>query len=211
MLFLERVRLFPRSQVMVVDRVAVALQQVLGLQTIGAEVIIHDHAVERGGFGFFGHWCLHDLVSRTGKVRNQGIHFVDFTTLGFNDLRGQLLHPGIGNLGTFARQDRDRMVRDHRAHPAHVLHCLLAAHEPERACEDHDGAQIDRRVHCLVAVHAKHEGQHHHGHHRAHHEGHVESRFTEKDVIKGIGVEVHQTEHHRGRCADHCKEAAVGL
>jgi hypothetical protein len=50
---------------MVLDRIALALQEVLCLEPIGAHVLVHHHAVEDGaaGFGVGGHGSGFRLVS----------------------------------------------------------------------------------------------------------------------------------------------------
>lgn len=59
MIALEGLGLVLGLQVMILDDVALALQQILGFQTEGACVLRHDHAVENGGFvAIFWHGCL---------------------------------------------------------------------------------------------------------------------------------------------------------
>lgn len=54
MLGLERVGGLARGQPFVLDGEALAAQQILGLEAIGAGVLLHDHAVERGLTGCSG-------------------------------------------------------------------------------------------------------------------------------------------------------------
>ena len=54
----ERLGCLTRGQPAVLDGEALTAQEVLGLQAIGADMLVHDHAVECGlaGLGCGSHW-----------------------------------------------------------------------------------------------------------------------------------------------------------
>jgi hypothetical protein len=54
MLGLEGVGFGARRQVPILDRISRALQQVLGLEAVGADMAGHDHAMEDGPLGVGG-------------------------------------------------------------------------------------------------------------------------------------------------------------
>ena len=102
------------------------------------------------------------------------------------------------------------MVRDHGAHIAGIAHSYLAAHQPKGQGEDRDGADIDGNVHGLVGIHRQHEAEHDDRHHSPHQQRHIGPRFAKKDMLEGVGVQVHKAKHHDGRSRDHCGETPVG-
>ncbi len=101
------------------------------------------------------------------------------------------------------------MVRDHRLHPGHVLHRLLASRQPQAEREQDGAPAEDGEVDGLVVVHLQHEGQHDHGHRGAHVERHERLRVAPPHVVERVDGRVHQDEHDDRRGDDHREKARV--
>jgi hypothetical protein len=114
------------------------------------------------------------------------------------DLAGQLPHAWIRDARSFARQNGDGVMRDHRTHVGHVLHRRLAPNEPQRHDKHGQAPADDADVRALALVHAHHVRQHDDGHRRSHDQRHIGARLAEKDVIELVRIQVHQTEHDDG-------------
>ena len=75
------------------------------------------------------------------EIGDQRLHLGDFEPLRLDDLVSQLANPRIGDLGPFACQDGDRMMRDHRLHIVDIIDRDLAAKQIKQSCEDQNCAQ----------------------------------------------------------------------
>lgn len=163
---------------------------------------LHSRSVGRGHavsqHQFVGILAGGGLSAAGLDLLNQRFHLDDLALLASDDLIGQLSDARIGDLGALARQNRDRMMGNHRPHIGDVIDGLLAAHQPERHCKEDDTADVDRGVNLPVRVHPPHERQHHHSHRRSHDQVHVESRFAEEHMVKLERVQVHQAIHQEG-------------
>lgn len=145
------------------------------------------------------------------QILEQRLHLSDFLLLIGYDPVGEGADARVGDAGPFAGEHGDRMVRDHRLHPRHIVHSPLAADQPQRQTENEGRADEDPHVDAAIRVVLQREREHDRGHGRAHDQRHPEPRLAEEDVVELKRVQVHQAEHdHRGR-GDHGGQASVGV
>ena len=137
------------------------------------------------------------------EVGDERLHLGDLAALRLDDLVGELAHARVRDLGARARgQDGDGVVRDHRLHPGHVLHRLLAARQPH--ARRRTGPPLPAKMATLAfaflymfSMNAEHDDRHR-GAHVERHEG---FRGAPPDVVPHVDRRVHESEHdeRRGR------------
>jgi len=102
------------------------------------------------------------------QILDQRLHLADFLALRCVDAIGQFAYPWISDVGPFACQNRDPMMRNHGPHPRHVFDRGLTARQPQCYPRHECTADEDQGVDGPIFVHPEHEDRSDCCHRRAH-------------------------------------------
>src|SRR5699024_648005 len=99
--------------------------------------------------------------------------------------------------------DRERVVRDHRAHEGGVADRDLAAVEGDTTGEEQHADGDHGNVRLRVLVHVQHPGEHDQSHGAAHGDRHEDAALAEPDVVELPRADEHHPVHDDHGREDH--------